>query len=151
MRKRKILSSVPFNRGFTLLEVMISLFILAIMLSIASLSFLNLSPKYRLKKAAWEINSRLNYARYKAIFKGIKVRIKFDSKSYAIESYDQKQKKWASEQRYFLEGVRLQANNTPTFYPGGTVSNLASIYISNSWGKYKITLAISGRIKVASL
>lgn len=148
MKKRKIFSSFYFNRGFSLLEVMISLIILAIMVSMASVSFLNLSPKYKLRKAVWEINSRMNYARYKAIFKGIKVRIKFDSKSYTIKFYDEKQKKWVREQRYFLEGVTIQANNSPTFHPGGNVSNLASIYISNSWGKYKITIAISGRIKV---
>lgn len=151
MGTKKTESSVHLNIGFSLLEVMISLFILAVMLSFASVFFLNLSPKYKLIKAVWEINTRMNYARYKAIFKGMKVRIRFDSKSYTIETYDEKQKKWLREQIYFLEGVTLQANNSPTFHPAGTVSNLASIYIANTWGKYKITIAISGRIKVVQV
>lgn len=133
------------------MEAVVALAILAIMVGLASISFLNLAPKYRLKNAVREINSRMNYARYKAIFDGIKVKIKFDQHSYAIEIYDEDRNEWKREREYFLNGVTLQANNSPTFHPAGTVSNLASIYISNSWGKYKITLAISGRIKIVQL
>lgn len=121
------------------------------MAGMASTSFVNLAPKYRLKKAVWEVNTRMNYARYKAILDGLKVRIVFDSASYTIEEYDESQKKWKRERVYFLEGITLQANNSPIFHPGGNVSNLASIYITNSRGKYKITLAISGRIKTMKL
>ncbi len=151
MEKRKTFNSLHNDRGFSLLEAVISLFILAIMVSLASLSFFNRSPKYRLEKAVWEIHSRMNYARYKALFKGAKVRIKFEPKYYSIDAYDEKQKKWLTEQKYFIEDVKLQANNSPIFHPAGTVSNLASIYVSNDSGKYKITIAISGRIKVVKL
>lgn len=151
MGKRKTFDSPHHVRGFSLLEAVISLFILAVMISTASLSFLNRSPKYRLEKAVWEIHSRLNYARYKALFKGEKVRIKFDSQGYSIEAYDEKHKKWRREQKYFLEGVSIHANNSPIFHPAGTVSNLASIYVSNEGGKHKITIAISGRIKMVKL
>ncbi len=151
MEKRKTFNSLHNDRGFSLLEAVISLFILAIMVSLASLSFFNRSPKYRLEKAVWEIHSRMNYARYKALFKGVKVRIKFEPKYYSIDAYDEKQKKWLTEQKYFIEDVKLQANNSPIFHPAGTVSNLASIYVSNDSGKYKITIAISGRIKAVKL
>lgn len=93
----------------------------------------------------------MNYARYKAIFDSKKVRIKFDASSYSIESFDETQEKWTQEEKDFLEGVIIQSNNSPIFHPGGTVSNLASIYVSNSWGKYKITIAITGRIKIVKL
>lgn len=139
------------NAGFSLIEVVIALAIFTIMVSIASISFMNLSPKYRLKKAVWEINSQMNYARYKAIFDGTKVKITFNPNSYFIEKFDEGQNEWRTDQINFLDGVILQANNSPIFHPVGTVSNLASIYISNSWGKYKITLAISGRIKVTQV
>jgi len=139
------------KKGFSFLEVVTSISILAVLVFLASTSFLNLSPKYKLKKAAWEINSRLNYARYKAIFEGISIRIKFGSSGYSIEKYDESQKKWRLEEKCFLEGVSIQANNSPTFHPEGTVSNLASIVIFNSWGKYRITLAITGRIKTVKL
>jgi type II secretory pathway pseudopilin PulG len=151
MKSKKIIYYENRERGFSLVEALAAFFLLAIILGLASSSFLNLAPKYRLKSAVREINSRLNYARYKSIFEGVKVRIKFDQHSYAIETYDEEQNEWKREREYFLNGVTLQANNSPTFHPVGTVSNLASIYISNSWGKHKITLAISGRIKITRL
>lgn len=141
-------SVYSLRKGFSLLEAAISLFILAILVSLFSQAFLNLAPKYKLQKAVWEIHSNLNYARYRSLFKGIKARVRFDRHSYTIEKYDESDGKWIMEQSTLLDGVTIQANNSPIFHPRGTVSNLASIFISNSWGKYKITLAISGRIKV---
>jgi len=139
------------RKGFSLIEVTLSLAVLAILIYAASTSFLNLAPKYRLQRAVWEINSRLNFARYKALFEGAKVRIKFYSSGYGLEIYDEEKKEWKLEEKHFLEGVTIQANNSPIFHPGGTVSNLASITIFNSWGKYKISLAISGRVKISKL
>ncbi len=141
----------PFKRGFSLLDALISLFLLGILIGLLSHSFLNLSHKYKLRKAVWEIHSSLNYARYKALFEGVKVRIKFDTENYTIEKYSEPEEKWIIDRSCLLDGVTLQANNSPIFHPRGTVSNLASIYISNSWGKHKITLAISGRIKVTEV
>ncbi len=151
MKNKKINYYENRERGFSLVEVLIASFIVAIILGLASTSFLNLAPKYRLNSAVRGINSRLNYARYKSIFEGVKVRVKFSEHSYAIETYDEEKNEWKREREYFLSGVALQANNSPTFHPTGTVSNLASIYISNSWGKHKISLAISGRIKITQL
>ena len=151
MKNKRLFFSENCTRGFSLIEALASFFVLGIILSLASTSFLNLAPKYKLSSAVREINSRLNYARYKSIFEGVKVRIKFDQHSYAIETYDEEKNEWKRERQYFLRGVTLKANNSPTFHPVGTVSNLASIYISNSWGKHKITLAISGRIKIIRL
>lgn len=139
------------RKGFSLIEVMVSISVLALLVYIASTSFLNLAPKYKLQKAIWEIHSRLNFARYKALFKGVKVRIKFNSNRYNIETYDEDTQEWKLEEKHFLDGVNIEANNTPSFYPNGAVSNLVSIYISNTWGKYKITLAISGRVKTSKL
>jgi len=139
------------KNGFSLVEVLASIFILAVVVGIMSVPFLNISPKYRLKKAVWEVNSRMHYARYKAIFDGMKYRVKFGPMSYAVEKYDEIQKKWICEQTSFLETVSVQANNSPTFHPKGTVSNLGTIIISNSGGEYKITIAISGRIKVVQI
>jgi prepilin-type N-terminal cleavage/methylation domain-containing protein len=135
-------------RGYSLLETVVSLAILAILLGIASTSFLQLAPKYGLQNAVWEINSGLVNARYKAIFEGKAMRVKFNPSGYAIEKYDEEKKIWRRERECFLKGISIQANNTPTFYPEGSVSNIASINVFNSWGRYRITLAISGRIKI---
>ena len=93
----------------------------------------------------------MNYARYRSIFKGTKVRIILESDGYTIQTYNGTGDSWIPSPKVFLEGVVIEANNSPTFHPVGTVSNLASITISNTWGKYKISLAILGRIKVVLL
>jgi prepilin-type N-terminal cleavage/methylation domain-containing protein len=138
-------------KGFTLLEVLVFLSIFSILLGAASISFLNSSDKYRLQKAVWEIHAKLNYARFKAIFDGTKSRVLFNPTGYTIEKFDQDKGDWKFDSGNNLEGVYVQANNTPLFHPQGTVSNLVSVTLSNSWGSYKITLAISGRIKISKL
>ncbi len=137
--------------GFSLIEVVIAIAILGFTIALLSYSFTNQAPKYRLKKATWEIYSRLNYARYKAIFRGVKYKMSFGSDSYALEKFDDPKGEWKIEQRSFLEGVVITANNAPIFHPRGTVSNLASIIVQNSRGRYKISIAISGRIKVVEM
>lgn len=138
-------------RGFSLVEMTIGIFVLSILLGLTSLSFTRLSPRYRLKKAVWELNSRLNYARYKAVFESRKVKVSFTPTHYSIEKYDDEQDLWEMDFKQELEGILLDANNSPIFYPAGTVSNLATIIVSNSWGKYRITIAITGRIKILLL
>lgn len=137
--------------GFALWELVVFLAIFSVLLGLASGSFLGSLPKHRLQKALWEIQSKMNYARYKAIFDGTKSRIVFKPEGYIIEVFNQKNGDWKIDQGNILEGVSIQANNSPMFHPQGTVSNLASIIVSNTWGSYKITLAISGRIKVVKL
>ena len=114
-------------------------------------SYLHQSPKYRLKKVVWEIHSRLNYARYKSIYKGEKYKVSFETNAYTVEKFNESQGQWKQDLWNLCEGVVIESTNSPIFHPRGTVSNLASITISNSWGKYKISIAISGRIKTTQL
>lgn len=137
--------------GFSLIEVVVSIAILGLIIALFSYSFTNQTPKYQLKRATWEIYSRLNYARYKAIYRGTKYKVSFESNSYVIEKFDDAKGEWRTEQRSFLGGVKITANNSPIFHPSGTVSNLASITVYNSRGQYKISIAISGRIKVTEM
>jgi prepilin-type N-terminal cleavage/methylation domain-containing protein len=136
------------KKGFSLLETLVTLAAAAFLLYLGSNAFLKQTPKYRLQRAAWEIQTRLNYARYKAIFEGRPVRVSFRPAGYDVEKYDEVLKGWKPDTSGFIEGVKIEANNSPTFHPVGTVSNLATITISNAWGKCQITLAISGRIRV---
>ena len=139
------------GKGFTLVEVALSLSILAMLIVLASTTFLNLVPKYELEKAVWEVRSALNAARYRALFEGISFRFRLHPNSYSVEKYEDGLKGWTLVEKHLLDDVSIEANNAPVFTPEGTVTGLATIYIANTWGRYKITLAITGRIKTAKI
>lgn len=139
------------NRGFTLIETVLVLALAGMLVYGGSISFKQLIPKFRLQTGVWEIQSSLNQARFGAIWKGVPMRVRFEPSGFALESYDEGAKTWRQARSARLEGVEVRANNTPTFYPEGTVSDLASIYVSNVRGIYKITVAISGRIKTVKV
>jgi Tfp pilus assembly protein FimT len=139
------------NKGLSLLETMIMIFILAVLLQVGATSFHRLEPKYRLQAAAWEIVSRLNHARFRAIQDGAPVRVKFGESRYRLEEWDEEANIWRLVDGSALAGVTLKANNTPVFYPEGTVSNLATILVSNDRGGYRITLAMTGRVKAVPI
>jgi Tfp pilus assembly protein FimT len=137
------------KKGFTLFEAALAVALLAVLVYLGSVSFLPLIPKYRLEKAVWDIRSALNSARYKALFEGTSRRVRFSAVSYAVDKFDEGKNAWALAERHYCEGVTLESNNSPVFTPEGSVTGLATIYIKNAWGIYKITLAITGRIKSA--
>jgi hypothetical protein len=139
------------DRGYSLLETVIVLALVTLVVYGASNAFLGHAPKHRLNKAAWEIQTRLNYARHKAIFEGYPFRVRFRSTGYVVEKFDGVINGWRPEASGTCEGVTIEANNSPTFHPAGTVSNLATITITNAAGGCRITLAISGRIRVVML
>jgi len=142
----------PENRpGFSLLEAVIAVSLLALMTFFGSLSLKHTAPRIRLHNAAWEIHSRMNWARYKAVYSGEKIKTVFEADGYTLFAFDAVQNRWRPLRTHRLEGVIVSANNSPIFHPGGTVSNLATILINNSAGGYRITLAITGRIKLTKL
>jgi prepilin-type N-terminal cleavage/methylation domain-containing protein len=139
------------NRGYSLLETVIVLALVSLLIYGASTAFPGRAPSHQLDKAVWEIQTRLNYARHKAIFEGRPYRLKFKPAGYLIEEFDSVRNAWKPEVNGACEGVTIEANNAPTFHPAGTVSNLATITIFNAAGRFRITLAISGRVRVVRM
>jgi len=137
--------------GFTLIEMVLSLSVLAMMIYLASTSFLNLAPKYRLEKAAWEVAAAMSAARMKAIFEEADYKFSAEPSGYRLEKRADGTKPWILETKRSLEGVSVSANNSPIFTPEGAVAGLASVTVANGWGAYKITVAITGRIKTSRL
>lgn len=134
-------------RGFTLIEAVFVIALVGALVYAGAGSFLSLAPKYRLESAVWQVRSALNAARYKAVFEGNSVRVRFSPAGVATEKYDPDRKAWLPVSRKSSEGVRIEANNSPVFTGQGTVTGLATITVANEWGAYKLTLAITGRVK----
>jgi len=139
------------RRGLTVIELLAALTIMGILALFSFAPVLHRAPKYRLDRATWDLLTRLSFARFRAIRQGYPVRVRFSPSGYTIEAYDEGRDEWRPETAGAVEGVWIQANNTPTFHPAGTVSNFATILVSNSWGTNRITLAITGRTKVTEL
>jgi prepilin-type N-terminal cleavage/methylation domain-containing protein len=139
------------SRGFTLVETVLALALAGLLIYGGAVSFMELIPKFRLQSGLWEIQSTLSQARFKAAWKGRPYRVNFAGTACELEAYDEASKTWRLDKFARLEGVEVGANNSPTFYPEGTVSDLATIIVSNSRGAYKITIAISGRIKTVKV
>ena len=137
--------------GYSMLETLSSLLILAVLVGAAGSSIGRAVPRHRLDQAVWEVTTKMNFARFKSAFEGVKFRVVFHPDGYSIDRFEEETGEWRLQERGFLSGVRVEANNSPVFLPVGTVSGLASIILSNGWGGYKITLAITGRIKVVKL
>jgi prepilin-type N-terminal cleavage/methylation domain-containing protein len=137
------------RRGFTLIETALVLALAGFLVYGGAVSFRGLVPKFQLQTGVWEIESALNQARFGAIWTGAPRRVRFGpAAGFAIEAYDEAAKTWRPVRSARLEGVAVQANNDPAFYPEGTVANLATITVSNIRGAYRITVAITGRVKV---
>ena len=139
------------DHGFCLLELLVGLLILGLLLILWAAAYPSHSPATLLENGAREIQSRLYSARYKAVFEGRKARVTFDGGSCTLDLYSPEQGDWERKMTSFIDGVNIEANNRPIFHPAGTVSNLATIQISNSAGLYTITIAISGRIKLTKI
>jgi len=139
------------KKGFTLVEAVIILALVSLLILAGTGSISGLAPRYQLQRAVWEVRSRLNQARIRSVWEGVSVRVRLGSGAIALEQFDEEGKTWRALQTEFLEGVRIEANNSPIFHPAGTVTGLATILVSNSRGAYRITLAISGRIKVVKI
>jgi len=142
----------PLNgRGFTLIETVLALSLLATLTYLASFSLMGLAAKYHLEKAVWDVRAALSAARARAILDETRFRVRFWPDHVLLERYDEAAGAWRSDASTWIEDAVIEANNAPVFSPEGTVANLATIIVSNSWSGYKLTLAITGRIKTVRL
>jgi prepilin-type N-terminal cleavage/methylation domain-containing protein len=135
------------RKGFTLVEVVLALALAGLLVYGGAYSFQRLVPKFQLQSGIWEVTAGLNQARFRAIMSGAPVRVRFVPSGFVYERFDEPAGVWRTAGTAVLPGVAVRANNSPVFHPQGTVSDLASIYVSNSRGAYRITIAISGRVK----
>ena len=135
------------RNGFALVEAVLALALAGLFAFGIAYSVGRLAPKLDLQSGVWEVTSGLNQARFRAILSGAPVRVRFASPGLIFERYDEAAGSWRAARAVILPGVRVKANNSPIFHPQGTVSGLASITIWNARGAYRITVAITGRIR----
>lgn len=135
------------RRGFTLVETVMALSLVGFLVYGGVYSFQRLIPKFHLQSGIWQVTSGLNQARFRAVWSGAPVRVRFVPTGFVFERHDAAAGVWRTARTAVLAGVAVRANNSPIFHPQGTVSSLATITVSNSHGTFRITIAITGRIR----
>jgi prepilin-type N-terminal cleavage/methylation domain-containing protein len=75
------------NSGFTLLELIIVLFFIALILGLSTVLFSNILPSSRLNATAREMSATIRYAKHLALINGERqtITINLDSRNYGIE------------------------------------------------------------------
>lgn len=137
--------------GYTLAETVLALALAGLLAYAGGTSVARVMPGLQIRSAVWEITAGLNQARFGAIMSGAPVRVSFVPTGFVLERYDEGAAAWRPARTERLDGVTVAANNRPVFQPQGTVSGLASITVANARGTYRITVAITGRIRTTRL
>ena len=144
--------------GFTLMELMIVLGIMSIVLMLTNMWLSTQLPHWRLNGAVRQVMSDLVAAKMNAVVERNRQRVFFqDNRHYVIlddknnnGKIDSGEHQEARDIQTDYQDVTMTASNNPSFLPRGTASNLASITLTNSAGSRKITVSITGRVKVKS-
>lgn len=134
------------RNGFNLIETTVSLFLISFLMLFSIPSFKNIILKLQFQSAQSQVINSLYFARYKSTFTGSDYRWKALGNSIAVER--ELNGEWVMERRIKVDHCEVRANNSPIFHPEGLVTNMATIYFKSKNMCSKITVAITGRIKV---
>ena len=147
------------EKGFTLVELMITVALIAIMALIAVPAFQRHAINANLKSAARDISSDFMLLKERAISENIKYRIVFNvaGNNYTLWERNAADTAWINPQTKtitsFGNDINFTANTTfgagATFQPRGTVTN-GTIELTNSRNSIAtITVNITGRTYVS--
>lgn len=134
-----------------MIEAVAALALASILVYVGAYAFVNAAPRQQLARSAWAVTGLLNNAKFKAAWSGSKYRVRIDQDRLFLERFDEPASEWRLDRVVTVEGVSVEANNSPVFHPVGTVSDMATITVSNRSGGYRITVAITGRVKSVRL
>ena len=144
--------------GFTLIEMMIVIAILAIFAGIAIPNYLAWLPKSRLNGAARQVMGDLMAARMQAVSLDCDVRLAFapggaeykiwtdSNNNDAIDSGEEITKDIHSD--YYDVTISTTTTMNIEFHPRGTAVPYNDIELTNSAGSKKVKVYLTGRVKI---
>ncbi|UCF92648.1 MAG: GspH/FimT family pseudopilin [Desulfobacterales bacterium] len=135
------------NSGFTVIELMVTIAIVAILAGLAVPGFVGWLPNYRLRSGAEEIQSTLQLARIRAIKQNATATVSFDM---ANETYQASVDGQAFQSGRMPAGVVIDSvSGTAEFGTRGFAASPVDIRLKNSLGKSKtITVKLTGNSRI---
>jgi len=139
------------NTGFTLVEMMVVIGIVAILALITVPNIISWRPKAALSGAARILKADLELAKSRAIRDNATVTVTFDTASGTYRIIDNNGSAIKSRRLTSLNisGTTF-AGNTVTFDRRGRPSSSGDIDLTNTSGTVKIVISLLGRVQVAS-
>jgi type IV fimbrial biogenesis protein FimT len=135
------------SSGLTLMELIITMMVMGILLAAASPLLAQFSSGYRLRGAAREVATDLQFARLLAVKENRSFKVEFTSNSYQVVRVSDN---FVAKSRSFsvdYPEVTL-AGLTITFNSRGNSLASNTITVSNPMGTRNITVVSTGRVKL---
>lgn len=138
------------RRGLTVLELLITLTIFALVIVLGVPGFKSFFKEVEINKGLRTVTIALNCARYKAVEKNRSIKLTIEDNHLIL--LEKRNDNWEPFMNFDPgEKVTLSMNTSPVFFPEGYIVPLCSIYVKSDTDSYKVTVSIAGRIKVAEL
>jgi type IV fimbrial biogenesis protein FimT len=143
------------NKGFTLVEIMVVIAIMAILGAIAAPNLRGFMAQKRLKGAARQVMSDMMWARMQAVSQNNRFKVTFvNSSQYSIVddnnnngTADTGETVVTKDIHPDYQDVSLSANGAVVFFPGGNAFG-ATFTLSNSMGSKGVVVGSTGRVKI---
>jgi len=138
------------ENGFTVLELLVTLSVFALVIGLGVPAFNAYSKKVEINNGLRTVTLAVNTARYKAIENNRSVKLKVEGNRLIL--LEKRDSAWASFMDFDPgDKVSVSSNSSPVFYPEGYIVPLCSFYVRSDEENYKITISIAGRVKVTEL
>jgi prepilin-type N-terminal cleavage/methylation domain-containing protein len=138
------------EKGFTVLELLVTLTIFALVIGLGVPAFKAYSKKIEINNGLRTVTLAVNTARYKAIENNRSIKLKVEENRLIL--LEKRDSAWESFMDFDPgDRVSVSLNTSPVFYPEGYIVPLCSFYVRSNEENYKISISIAGRIKVTEL
>ena len=133
------------ERGFTLVELMVTLGLGAILISLATLSLGHLAPAFNLDNGTMTTAMVLKEARMQAISRGHTVTVAFENNDFTVtDSVDGS----TLDQGSVPSSVSVEAGGAVSFSPLGVAASPVTMAVSNSAGSRNVNVELIGEVQV---